>query len=50
MAFKERHIQTNFPKNCDTHLAENLFQTRSRACRLQEYFFKYALKRGVPRQ
>ncbi|MFR0754837.1 DUF6783 domain-containing protein [Ruminococcus sp. RTP21358st1_A5_RTP21358_211008] len=43
-------MQTNSPANCDAHLAENLFQTRSRACRLQECFFKYALKRGVPRQ
>ncbi|MFR2215000.1 MAG: DUF6783 domain-containing protein [Ruminococcus sp.] len=26
-------MRTKSPTNCDAHLAESLFQTRSRACR-----------------
>ncbi|WP_319017235.1 DUF6783 domain-containing protein [Blautia faecis] len=29
-------LQTKSPTNCDAHLAESLFQTRSRAC-LKKY-------------
>ncbi|MFR8694251.1 MULTISPECIES: DUF6783 domain-containing protein [Clostridia] len=32
-------MQTNSPTNYDAYLAESLFQTRSRAYRLQECFF-----------
>ncbi|WP_334300368.1 DUF6783 domain-containing protein [Anaerobutyricum soehngenii] len=38
-------IQAKSPVNCNAHLAESIFQTSSRACRLQKAFFKQALER-----
>ncbi|WP_455502939.1 DUF6783 domain-containing protein [Blautia sp.] len=34
-------MRAKSPTNCDAHLAESLFQTRSRACLKKACFVKY---------